>query len=195
MPDAVRDKIKNEGGFWGALVAVIPELARTARVVRRSTSAGISNADTGEQLPGSNGQHIFLQVQDGGDVERFLRSLHGRCWLAGFGWMMVGAGGQLLERSIVDRMVGAPERLVFEGAPVLDPPLVGKLEKVNGSASNLIARSGDYIRYNVGQPALALIDIDTKGMPPAVRDKIHAAGGFWAALMSVLPELETSPRA
>ena len=41
----------------------------------------------------------------------------------GFGWYMVGAGGQLLERSIVDRMVGAPERLVFEGAPVLDPPL------------------------------------------------------------------------
>ena len=36
---------------------------------------------------------------------------------------MVGAGGQLLERSIVDRMVGAPERLVFEGKPVLVPPL------------------------------------------------------------------------
>ena len=29
----------------------------------------------------------------------------------------------MLERLIVDRMVGAPERLVFEGAPVLDPPL------------------------------------------------------------------------
>ena len=41
----------------------------------------------------------------------------------GLGWMMVGAGGQLLERRIVDRMVYAPERLVFEGAPVLDPPL------------------------------------------------------------------------
>jgi len=29
----------------------------------------------------------------------------------------------LLERSIVDRMVGAPERLVFEGAPILVEPL------------------------------------------------------------------------
>ena len=37
--------------------------------------------------------------------------------------MMVGAGGQLLERSIVDRMVGTPERLAFEGGPILDPPL------------------------------------------------------------------------
>ncbi len=62
-------------------------------------------------------------MQDGQDIERFLKTLHARCWLAGLGWLMVGAGGQLLERSIVDRMVGAPERLVFEGAPVLDPPL------------------------------------------------------------------------
>jgi hypothetical protein len=37
--------------------------------------------------------------------------------------MMVGAGGQLLERSVVDRVVGTPERLVFEGPPVLVPPL------------------------------------------------------------------------
>ena len=29
----------------------------------------------------------------------------------------------MLERSSVDRMVGAPERLVFEGAPILVPPL------------------------------------------------------------------------
>ena len=37
---------------------------------------------------------------------------------------MVGAGGQLLERSLVDRMVYAAERLVFEGAPILDEPLM-----------------------------------------------------------------------
>lgn len=36
---------------------------------------------------------------------------------------MVGAGGQLLERSIVDRMVSAPERLAFEGKPILEHPL------------------------------------------------------------------------
>ncbi len=36
---------------------------------------------------------------------------------------MVGASGQLLERSIVDCMVGRPERLVFEGGPILKPPL------------------------------------------------------------------------
>ena len=69
------------------------------------------------------GQHVYLLALDGADVERFVLDAHARCWLAGFGWMMVGAGGQLLERSIVDRMVAAPERLWFEGAPILVPPL------------------------------------------------------------------------
>jgi hypothetical protein len=62
-------------------------------------------------------------VSDGADVERFLKALHDRCWLAGYGWMMVGAGGQLLDRSLIDRSVYGAERLVFEGSPVLEPPL------------------------------------------------------------------------
>jgi hypothetical protein len=123
MPDEVTTALKRCGSYWAALVAVLPALTATARVTRRSTSAGLSRSDTGQQLPGSNGVHVYVAVQDGADIERFLKTLHERCWLTGFGWMMVGASGQLLERSIVDRMVGAPERLVFEGAPILDPPL------------------------------------------------------------------------
>ncbi len=123
MPLPVKERIDTLGGFWPALVSVLPELARAGRVVRRSTSAGIIRSNTGEPLPGSNGLHVFVLVEDGGDIERFLRTLHARCWIHGFGWAMVGAGGQLLDRSIVDRMVGAPERLVFEGMPLLEPPL------------------------------------------------------------------------
>jgi hypothetical protein len=123
MPRDVTTALAQHGGYWQALVAVLPELQTIARVTRRSTSSGLSRSDTGKQLPGSDGVHVYVAVQDGTDIERFLRTLHARCWLAGFGWMMVGAGGQLLERSIVDRMVGAPERLVFEGGPILEPPL------------------------------------------------------------------------
>ena len=123
MPPSVRDKIDDAGGYWNALISVLPELKDVGRVIRASTSTGISRTDTGQALPGSSGQHIFVLIKDGGDAERCLRTLHDRCWLAGFGWLMVGAGGQLLERSVVDRMVYAAERLVFEGAPVLDPPL------------------------------------------------------------------------
>ena len=124
MPDKVASRLEALGGFWPALLTVAPDLEFGARVIRRSTSSGIVRRDTGETVPGSDGVHIFVLIQDGSDTERFLKALHDRCWLAGLGWMMVGAGGQFLERSIVDRMVFAAERLVFEGAPILIEPLV-----------------------------------------------------------------------
>jgi hypothetical protein len=124
MPAAVAAELARAGGFWNALLTVLPGLKDTARLTRYSTSAGLSRTDTGEVLPGSDGVHVYVEVKDGVDSERFLRALHDRCWLAGFGWMMVSTSGALLERSIVDRMVGGPERLVFEGGPVLEPPLV-----------------------------------------------------------------------
>ena len=120
---AVAAELKRAGGFWGALLTVLPALKDAARLTRRSTSAGLSRADTGEALPGSDGVHVYVVAKDGADSERFLRALHDRCWLAGLGWYVVSTSGALLERSIVDRMVGGPERLVFEGGPVLVPPL------------------------------------------------------------------------
>ena len=123
MPADVAGELKRRGGFWGALLTVLPALGDVARLMRRSTSAGLSRSDTGEALPGSDGMHVYVAAKDGGDSERFLTTLHERCWLAGFGWMLVSASGALLERSIVDRTVGGAERLVFEGGPVLVPPL------------------------------------------------------------------------
>jgi hypothetical protein len=123
MPAEIANEMQRRGGFWPTLLSILPPLQSVAHLIRRSTSAGLFRTDTGQKLPGLSGLHLYLWVQDGGDIERFLRTLHERCWIAGFGWMMVGAGGQLLERSVIDRMVGAPEHLIFEGAPILDPPL------------------------------------------------------------------------
>ena len=123
MSAAVKAKITELGGYWPALLSALPELCNVARVTRRSTSSGLSRSDTGELLPGSENLHIYITVKDGTDVDRFLRAFHVRCWLAGFGWMRVSKSGALLERSLVDRMVGGPERLVFEGAPILMKPI------------------------------------------------------------------------
>jgi hypothetical protein len=144
MPKEVDQAIKRAGCFWGGLLTVLPELQTVAHVSRRSTSAGLFRSDTGDKLRGSDGEHVYIAVQDGADIERFLKTLHDRCWLAGFGWLMVGAGGQMLDRSIIDRMVGTPERLVFEGAPVLDPPLAQDEESrrpiaVEGDALDTVA--------------------------------------------------------
>jgi hypothetical protein len=123
MPSHIAAQIEATGGMWGTLLTIAPGLDRAARVARASTSSGLFRSDTGEPLSGSNGMHHYVLVLDGGDVERFLRDLHDRCWLHGLGWHTIGGAGQLLERSLVDRMVGYGERLCFEGAPLIEPPL------------------------------------------------------------------------
>jgi P4 family phage/plasmid primase-like protien len=122
MPDEVAERLRERGGLWEALVSIVPELDGAERVMRPSTSSFVCRTDTGDQIT-TGGWHIAILARDGSDAARFLTSLHRRCWLAGFGWYMVGAGGQLLERSIVDRVVGSPERLIFEAEPVVEPPL------------------------------------------------------------------------
>jgi hypothetical protein len=124
MPGPVRERIRNLGGYWDALVATLPALASVGHLTRPSTSTGLSRTDTRERLPGSEGQHIYVLAADGADIDRTLRALHDRCWLAGFGWLMVGRAGQFLARSIVDRMVGVGERLVFEAPALTVAPLV-----------------------------------------------------------------------
>jgi hypothetical protein len=123
MPPEVQDLLRSLGGFLGALKVLLLGMADAGYVIRASTSAGLYNGDTGERYPGSGGEHLHLLIRDGSDAERFLRTLHDRAWLSGLGWCGIGAAGQVLERSIVDRMVYAPERLCFEGGPVLVEPL------------------------------------------------------------------------
>jgi hypothetical protein len=153
MPPEVAARIAESGSFFRALSTVLPAVRDAARLGRTSTSAGLYRADTGERLPHSGGVHVYVAVRDGDDSERFLRDLHARCWLAGFGWMMVGAGGQLLERSIIDRMVGAPERLVFEGAPVLEPPLAQDPESRRPSV-----RQGEALDTLAACPPLSILE-------------------------------------
>ena len=123
MPPKVADRIEALAGS-GQRSWRSPPIWNLRRGSSAAPPAPHRRRDTGEAVPGSDGVHVFVLVRDGSDTERFLKALHDRCWLAGLGWMMVGAGGQFLERSIVDRMVFAAERLVFEGAPILHEPLV-----------------------------------------------------------------------
>ena len=128
MPQAVADRIKAAGGVVPLLTELFPALMKGARVERASTSAGIFNTATGQAFAGSGGMHIYVLVEDGADIPRALAALSDRLWLNGCGWLHVGAAGQILTRSIVDASVGSPERLVFEGAPIVEPPLAQDLD-------------------------------------------------------------------
>jgi hypothetical protein len=135
--------------FWKTLVKVLPALRSAAHVVRRSTSSGLYRTDTNQAFAGSSGMHVFIPVEDGADIERFLTTLHERCWLAGFGWFMISKAGTLLERSIIDRSVGQGERLVFEAPPVLTSPLAQDAE-----SRRPIATEGDVLDTITACPPL-----------------------------------------
>jgi hypothetical protein len=57
-----------------------------------------------------------------------------------------------------------------------------------------ITRSRDFIDYRPGAPAWALIDFDTKGMPPNVAASIEAGGDMWNALLTVAPGQQRAAR-
>jgi hypothetical protein len=153
MPGEVAQRVAAAGSFWAALTSVLAALASTGHLLRLSTSAGLSRTDTGATFPGSGGLHVYVTIKDGADAVRFLRTLHARCWLAGFGWMVVGSAGQLLERSIIDRMVGAAERLVFEGPPVVEPPL-----RQNAALRRPTVVVGDVLDSLAACPPLSIIE-------------------------------------
>ena len=140
MPADVRQRLDDVGGFEPALCRLIPGYDTLARVVRSSTSSGLYNSETGERFPGSGGLHVYLFVRDGEDIPRFLEALQKRAWLAGLGWIMVAGRGALLTRSIVDVSVGQPERLVFEGPPLVVSPLAQ-----DHAARQPVAREGDLL--------------------------------------------------
>ncbi len=156
MPADVAAETKRLGGFLPAIIAVLPAIGTTSQVSRLSTSAGLFRTDTGARLAGSNGVHLYLTVVNAADVTRFLQALHDRCWLAGLGWFEVGVAGQLLNRSIVDRMVGRPERLIFEGPPVLVPPL-----RQDAQSRAPQYREGDPLDTIAACPPLSIRERDT----------------------------------
>jgi hypothetical protein len=121
QPPSVTDRIAAHGGILQALHHIIPGLAEAGYISRVSTSSGITIEVTGEHSDG--GSHHFVPLTDGSLSKRFLDDAFDRAWLDGMGWIQIGAGGQLLKRSIVDTCTWDPARLVFEADATLGPGL------------------------------------------------------------------------
>jgi hypothetical protein len=126
MPVEMRQRIDAAGGFWQVLNNIVTELGTSARVERASTSSWIYRTDTNPSrwVTENSGAHYYVLVADGGDIPRFLKDFAARCWLHGFGWMILGRSGQILTRSLVDPAVGGAQGIMFEGPPYLHFPLV-----------------------------------------------------------------------
>ncbi len=127
-PQSIRERVR-ESGYWNVLVSVVPELADAARMERGSTSAGLYRTDTEETFRGGDGVHEYVIASDGTKTKTLIETVHDRCWLADLGWYFITKAGRLSERSLVDRTVAGPERLVFEGPPMVLPPLAQRAEE------------------------------------------------------------------
>lgn len=68
--------------------------------------------------------------------------------------MLAGAAGQLLERSLVDRVVGTPERLIFEGPPILIDPVAQ-----DQAARRPIVTEGEAIDTVAACPPLTIVEL------------------------------------
>ena len=116
LPSADRDWPK-------ILTDAVPELRGCAMVWRASTSAGLRDTANGRTFHGQRRRaRLRLPVrhvaQQRSLATNFRSSLARRLRL-----VLDFRGQALLQRSLIDTSVGSPERLVFEGAPLIDPPL------------------------------------------------------------------------
>lgn len=103
------------------LFEAVPELGNAPHLIRPSSSAGITLPD-GSSNPVS-GYHVYVMVERGCEIPALLQAIHDRLWSLGLGFFVVSKSGSLLDRSLVDTAVDGPERLIFEAAPVVLPPL------------------------------------------------------------------------
>ena len=180
MSEKAAHRMEECGDFWGALCEVLPALESVACVERTSTSSGLHNIETGESFPSFGGRHLVIPVLDGADIPRFLSDLHARCWLNGFGWGISSAAGSFLERSIIDKARGSPERLIFEGAPIVVPPL-------EQNSRNAVAHDGTVLDTRLCLPLTDAEKAELQKLQGGRRSPLAAATSGRAGVMEPKP--------
>lgn len=107
--------------FIGTINAVMPELQTVDKIWFPSSSSYIFNGI--EQVTGLKGQRLYFLVDNASKIPDIGNTLFRRLWLAGFGRVQIGAAGQLLERSVVDKTVWQSNRLDFASGASCKAPL------------------------------------------------------------------------
>lgn len=103
------------------LLKAVPELADTPMLWRPSSSSYLYHGT--REVQGLRGQRLYIPVTRASDIPTLGELLYERLWLLGYGYFVVSASGQLLDRTPLDRSVWQPERLDFAAGPLCEPPL------------------------------------------------------------------------
>ncbi len=106
-------------GLAAAITKALPSFATAEKLAVFSTSAGVYRIGEAEPVAQSKGIHLYTTVLEGEDIPRFGKVLCQRLWLAGHGHIEISKSGAMLVRQIIDGLVFASERIIFEASPVL----------------------------------------------------------------------------
>jgi predicted P-loop ATPase len=141
LPADLQMRLDAEGGLLAVLTRICPEFAKAGVLMRPSSSTGIRNKTNGKTTTGGN-VHLYLILKDGADAHDFVKRLHERLILDGWGWAFITKTGDIHIRSLIDvGASGSPSRLCFEADAKLAHP---DLEHVPG-ARRCVVRDGDFL--------------------------------------------------
>jgi RecA-family ATPase len=154
------------------LCEVWPEWGGADRMWRPSASSLVITPD-GVEPPPLGGVHGYAFVPDASKIPEIGEELFMRLWLAGYGYYVIGAAGQLLLRGVIDAQVWRPERLFFEAQPhVSDGITLKEPESVIYRGSRYFHPAGlgsaDKAKYG------ALVDAEYRKLKPQAEPKQKA---------------------
>jgi hypothetical protein len=124
LPERTRERL-GDSDVIAALFRVVPQLERHSHLIRMSSSAGI--IAPGQKPASVQSQHVYFQLEYAPQLPHVLAAIHDLCWLSGLGYMSIAKNGKILDRSLIDKAVAGPERLIFEAPPIVEPPLTRAL--------------------------------------------------------------------
>ncbi len=112
--------------FRTTLIEIDPLFAFCEMLILPSSSSRIFKDN--KLFLNSRGLHCYIIIR--GDIDKFKDYLWYSCWAKGFGAIKLAADGSILSRTIFDKAVFSPERLIFESPPILEEGLTQ--EKTEG---------------------------------------------------------------
>jgi len=105
------------------LRSTFPGIFRAGAVAYPSASSHICRTDTGEDLTGERGVHIYIPVSHGIDIPRTSQAIQDKLWEAGLGFIEISKSGSLLERTPFDPSVAQDAKLDFAAGAICGPGL------------------------------------------------------------------------
>ena len=121
-PQAIRDQIEAEGGLRAVMQAVFPALRGAACLETPSASSFVVNSKTGIST-GLGGQHWYFVISNGRDTVDLAKRIAARLEAEGWCWGHVTKNGRVLIKTLIDTAATAPERIIYEAAPILEDGL------------------------------------------------------------------------